>query len=207
LCCSAGSQVSRTRCTSTPGAWPNARRPSAGSERWLAFVSYLLYSRPLTILRHQGLCKIACVPREQERGYSAFRERPSPRSSDALPLKLALDSLLRRKLPAQQPTGKVAAGVGVPAGVNSQNKHRRPRCFRPIGLFKPHRKSRRADSNRRPHLVTRLIATCSRRWLELEIRLPKLFALASIHPGESAPPQSHCETFVKLFRTRLLRPS
>jgi SAM-dependent methyltransferase len=34
------------------------------------------------------------------------------------------------------------------------------------------------------------VATCSRRWLELGIRLPKLFALALIYPGESAPPQS-----------------
>jgi hypothetical protein len=52
-----------------------------------------------------------------------------------------------------------------------------------------------------------LVATFSRRWLALEIRLPKLCALASIHPGDSAPLQSHCKTIVKLFRTRLPRPS
>src|SRR5919106_1548973 len=52
-----------------------------------------------------------------------------------------------------------------------------------------------------------LVATCSRRWLGLEIRLPKLFALASIYPPESAPPQSHSKPFLKFLRTGLPRPS
>jgi hypothetical protein len=43
---------------------------------------------------------------------------------------------------------------------------------------------RRADERTlTPDLTSsRSVATCSRRWLELEIRLPKLFALASIYP-------------------------
>src|SRR5215208_3273174 len=79
-------------------------------------------------------------------------------------------------------------------------------CF---AFLRDLQEKQRADERTRTADLTssRLVATCSRRWLELEIRLPKLFALASIYPGESAPPQSHCKTFVKLFRTRLLRPS
>jgi Beta-lactamase enzyme family len=67
----------------------------------------------------------------------------------------------------------------------------------------------RADERTRTADLTssQLVAACSRRWLESEIRLPKLFALASINPGGLAPPQSHRKTFVRLFRTRLLRPS